>query len=137
MVLQPGALPVHGCESCGGLWLGPDASVQILRGLDEPVDHAIAQRSDTLALRSFKSPEVPEGERVCPYCDQPLARVDVHTVRIESCFTHGSWFDRSEVHEVILTCAKLHVQQREEALYSGFGVGVLWETLVRVLTDRT
>lgn len=127
---------VHGCPACGGLWLGPDATVHVMRGLDDVVDRAIDESSRRLAARANASPTIPEEERTCPLCEQPLARVLVHDVRIDSCFTHGSWFDRSEIHQVVLTCSKLRTAQRDEALYGGFGWGALWTTVIRVWSDR-
>lgn len=132
----PGALAAHGCEACGGLWLGSEASVQILRGLDEASDRELDQASARLAERARGAAAIPEAARVCPVCDQPLARVDVREIRIDSCFTHGSWFDRLEVHEVIRTCSRLRAAQREDSLKTGFRWGVTWETFMRVGTDR-
>ena len=126
---------MHGCKACGGLWLGPDATVHVLRGLDDAVDRAIDESAGKLAARAEVTATIAEGERVCPLCDQPLARVLVHHVRIDSCFTHGSWFDRAEIHEVVTVCVKLRVAQRDEALHGAFRWEVLWTTMARVWSD--
>ena len=132
---QPGALPVHGCEACGGLWLGPDATVHVMRGLDDAIDHEISKHAEKLGGMARRLPEIDENERICPFCEQSLARVDVNAIRVDSCFTHGSWFDRTELHEVVLTCSKLRIAQREQALTSDTHWGVLWEAIVRVWSD--
>ena len=127
---------MHGCEACGGLWLGPDATVHVMRGLDDAIDHEIDRQAEKLAAKAHRLPEIDENQRICPFCEQSLARVDVNAVRVDSCFTHGSWFDRTEIHEVVLGCARLRMAQREQTLTSDTHWGVLLETIVRVWSDR-
>lgn len=136
LTVERGTMPIHGCARCGGLWLGPDATVHVLRGLDDELDHEIDRQATMLEKAARALPPVHEDARSCPFCSQPLSRVDVATTRIDSCFTHGSWFDHSELHQVVTSCARLRLAQREEALFGGFDWGVLWETIGRTLSDR-
>ncbi len=38
-------LPLAGCAACGGVWLGPEAAVHVMRGLGDHVDVELARAS--------------------------------------------------------------------------------------------
>ncbi len=105
---------VHGCHACGGLWLGPDATVHVMRGLEDEVDVELAREGRILATGAKKASSIPEDQRVCPVCMQGLSRVNVASIRIDTCFSHGSWFDKAELTDVVDVCASLAASWRRE-----------------------
>ncbi len=104
------ALPISGCLTCGGMWLGPEASVHVMRGLDDALEHDVAALSEETARRSLV-PSVDSGSRACPTCNLVMSRLDVGPVTVDSCATHGTWFDRHEVGHVARVCRKLRAEQ--------------------------
>jgi hypothetical protein len=101
----PAPLPLHGCRSCGGAWLGPEAAVHLLRDPDDTVNQAVVAASRKIP---FQHEVHPERLRVCALCAQPMSALYVGPIRLETC-PHGTWFDRDEVREASRTLeAKRH-----------------------------
>ena len=114
-------LPIDGCGVCGGVWLGPEATVHVLRGLGDELEREIARASRVVGA-SARTPVRDEGARACPTCGQTMGRLAVGTTVVDSCPAHGAWFDRTEVTSVIATCGELRQEQRvdespEDAAY--------------------
>lgn len=105
------ALPVSGCHTCGGMWLGPDASIHIMRGLGDALEQDVAALSEETSRRSLV-PGVDSGARGCPTCSLVMSRLVVGGVMLDSCATHGTWFDRDEVGNVATICGRLRAGQR-------------------------
>lgn len=103
-------LPVAGCLRCGWMWLGPEATVHVMRGLGDALEHDVAALSEDTARRSLV-PSVDSGVRTCPTCNLVMSRLEVGAVTIDSCATHGTWFDRHEVGHVARLCRKLRAEQ--------------------------
>jgi len=78
------------------MWLGPEATVHVMRGLGDALEHDVAALSEDTARRSLV-PSVDSGVRTCPTCNLVMSRLEVGAVTIDSCATHGTWFDRHEV----------------------------------------
>jgi Zn-finger nucleic acid-binding protein len=108
-------LPVEGCEACGGVWLGPEAAVHVLRGLGDALEQEIARASAGVAARAAVRPSDP-GTRVCPTCAQTMGRLEVAKTVVDSCPAHGTWFDRAEIASVIAVCGELRRAQSAEEL---------------------
>ena len=120
----PSTLPVSGCHTCGGMWLGPEASVHIMRGLGDALEQDVAALSEETARRSLV-PSVDSGVRSCPTCSLVMARLVVGEVTVDSCATHGTWFDRDEVGHVARVCRRLRAEQHPGPVMSA----------VRAVTD--
>ncbi|MBX3219803.1 MAG: zf-TFIIB domain-containing protein [Labilithrix sp.] len=113
------SLPIHGCRACGGMWLGPDATMQILQGRGGALESELVE-SDLRASRAPSATAViPDGEpRRCPSCDLEMAPLMVRDVRVDNCPTHGTWFDRLEVTRVtkqIIDLQREHERRADEA----------------------
>jgi Zn-finger nucleic acid-binding protein len=106
-------LPIEGCAACGGVWLGPDAAVHVLRGLGDRLEHEIATASAGVAARAAVRPS-DAGTRACPTCAQVMGRLEVARTVVDSCPAHGTWFDRQEIASVIAVCGALRRAQSEE-----------------------
>jgi Zn-finger nucleic acid-binding protein len=106
----PTTLSMSGCFTCGGVWLGPEAAVHVLRGLGDEVEKNLAAASVETARRSFV-PAPDSGSRECPTCGLVMSRLSVDDVTIDSCPTHGSFFDRDEVQAVVDACRRARRRQ--------------------------
>ena len=106
-------LPIEGCEACGGVWLGPDGAVHILRGLGDELEHEIARASTIVEARAAARPS-DAGERSCPTCAQTMGRLTVGRTVVDSCPAHGTWFDREEVSAVVRQCGALRRARANE-----------------------
>ncbi|MCA9620521.1 MAG: zf-TFIIB domain-containing protein [Myxococcales bacterium] len=83
----PPPLAVHGCDACGGFWLGPEVWPLIpTRRLPSPDPPPAADAS--------------RSARHCAWCRQPLAAVTVPgptATTLEHCSQHGLWFDARDL----------------------------------------
>jgi Zn-finger nucleic acid-binding protein len=96
-----GALGLHRCGACGGVWLDPDTFRAVCEGEVKPRGslsaHAIADDAESS----------PRHDRVtylrCPICDDVMNRVNfarVSGVILDVCRSHGAWFDAGELRAV-------------------------------------
>ena len=100
-------VPVSGCRTCGGVWLGPDATMHVLQGLGDEVETEVAALSVDSARRSLHPAGPDSGARGCPTCGLIMQRLPVSSTMIDSCPTHGTFFDRDEVVHVVRACRRL------------------------------
>jgi len=97
ITLELADVEIDHCVHCGGTWL--DASeLEFL--LDDP------SKARGL-LNSFQEhPSVAEQARNCPICDKRMVKIIIGrsqpTLLIDKCRrSHGLWFDRGELQEVL------------------------------------
>lgn len=112
----PTTLTMWGCFACGGVWLGPEAAVHVMRGLGDEVEKNLAAASVDTSRRSLH-PAPDSGSRECPTCGLVMSHLQVADLVIDSCPTHGSFFDRDEVKAVVDVCRRL----RKRQVSPGFG----------------
>jgi Zn-finger nucleic acid-binding protein len=117
MTLVPTTLSMWGCFTCGGVWLGPEAAVHVMRGLGDEVEQNLAAASIETSRKSLH-PAPDSGSRECSTCGLVMEHLRVRDVIIDSCPTHGSFFDRDEVQAVIAACRQLRNRQQDGP---GFG----------------
>lgn len=108
------------CGRCGGVWLDNAAARKIQ---DVAPDEAIA-----LADRASAHGSVAIDERApapCPACAKPMARTPVAAARVEvdTCSTHGTWFDKHELHAVASAFTEIR-KRRGPSGYAIAGVAV-------------
>ncbi|MBS2014874.1 MAG: zf-TFIIB domain-containing protein [Deltaproteobacteria bacterium] len=104
LVAVPATLAIWGCAGCGGLWLGPEATVHVMRGLGDTLTKELARASVAAARASVTTVE-DSGTRTCPVCQYTTMRLEMGKVVVDSCPAHGAWFDRDEVNEIVRTCS--------------------------------
>lgn len=104
-------LPMEGCEGCGGVWLGPDAAVHVLRGHGDELEREIARASASVETRASAARPTDPGHRACPRCAQTMGRLEVGATVVDTCPAHGTWFDRREVGEIVVACGALRKTQ--------------------------
>ena len=105
---------MEGCEGCGGVWLGPEAAVHVLRGLGDDREREIARATAVLEMRAVGAPPADPGARECPTCAQVMGRLPVGATIVDSCPAHGTWFDSREIGEVIVACGALRRRHSTE-----------------------
>ncbi len=117
-----------------------------MRGLGDSVEGELAHASEDAARISL-TPAPDSGARSCPVCNLVMARLVVTGVTVDSCVTHGTWFDRDEVTRVVKACSRLRKAQRASSpdqvsargIAEGAGfvvvaaVSVAWDGLVSIL----
>jgi Zn-finger nucleic acid-binding protein len=104
---------MEGCEACGGVWLGPEAAVHVLRGLGDERELEIVRLTASHEMRVVAARAADTGARGCPTCTQVMGRLTVGATIVDSCPAHGAWFDRREIGEVVVACGAL--QKRHSA----------------------
>ena len=113
------SLPIHGCRACGGLWLGPDATMHVLQGRGGALEREVVDVDRRSSLPPTIAPAVPNSAiRRCPACDLEMAPLGIGAVRVDSCPAHGTWFDRLELTRVTKELADLErarTRRRAEA----------------------
>src|SRR5262245_59529582 len=93
-------LPIHGCESCGGAWLGSVAAVRVMQGASGEVeDEAVAAARSIRVSRPPLAHE-PNQPCACPQCGLVMTSMRAGNVELEMCPAHGTWFDADEVARV-------------------------------------
>ena len=144
MTLLPTTLSMWGCFRCGGVWLGPEAAVHVMRGLGDEVEQNLAAASIETSRRSLH-PAPDSGSRECSTCGLVMAHLQVGDIVIDSCATHGSFFDRDEVQAVIDACRRMRKRQehpgvadlaREMVGSVGAGASKLFRATFAALADE-
>ncbi len=88
---------LHGCGSCGGIWLSNADSQKVVAALPPEVK----QMSQNAQANARTKPDV-EQPLQCVVCRYELKRTwPVTGVGIDVCASHGTWFDAGELHEVV------------------------------------
>ena len=95
-------LVLHGCPSCGGIWLDGAASQRVVESIDPGVIEAADAESHGARARADV-----ERPAACPICARPLDRMRIEqaAVDVDACREHGVWFDRDELQRVIRAVA--------------------------------
>ena len=93
---------LHGCPTCGGVWLDGEASRRVVEAIDPTVVSAADEESRRARQQVDVSRVAP-----CPVCAQPLQRMPIAQaqVDVDACAQHGVWFDRDELQRVIRAVA--------------------------------
>jgi len=97
-----GDVDIHQCSKCGGVWLEPERFAA-LSASHEEYGKALA------AAGARPAPTLLHGTqtvryRPCPVCDKLMNRFNfghASGVILDSCKTHGLWFDRDELPRVM------------------------------------
>ncbi len=95
--VRAGAIDVHGCGICGGIWLDNAGSLAITQRHDPHVS-ALAARAETNAvIRGARTEPID-----CPICNQRMQRVNAaQLAELDVCQEHGTWFDAGEPRRIV------------------------------------
>lgn len=134
-------MPSAGCPTCGGVWLGPDATMHIMQGLGDAVEEELSAASLDLGRRSLHPAAPDSGARGCPTCGVVMARVPVGSVTVDSCPAHGTFFDRDEIVSVVSAVHRVRADHEQESMRGRFdpakrsAAGEMAALVVRLLSD--
>jgi Zn-finger nucleic acid-binding protein len=87
-------MSVHGCPSCGGVWLGTECARRF--SMELPPDAIeLAAKHSALALESAKTLPLID----CPVCGMRMQRTHAAAAKLDLdyCDQHGTWYDRNEL----------------------------------------
>jgi Zn-finger nucleic acid-binding protein len=96
-----GPATLHECGRCFGLWLDTVTFERLCRDAEQQA--AVLAASTTLGQPCVTNLE-PVRYRRCPVCRDVMNRVNFARcsgVVVDACRTHGSWFDRDELHRIV------------------------------------
>lgn len=104
---------VHGCASCGGVWLDNMASQKLVSAVDPSV-LSLADAASRMASMPFPPHE---ARPRCPVCrgDLQPVRVEAVGVALDTCNIHGTWFDRGELQAVARSFAATRKTEADRA----------------------
>ena len=96
-----GATRLHECAKCFGIWLDTATFEQICRNSEQQA--AVLGSAQTLPGGS--APLAPVRYVRCPECGELMRRMNFARcsgVVVDVCRKHGTWFDRDELHRIVL-----------------------------------
>jgi len=87
-----------GCGGCGGIWLDNESAQRALATFDRKVGELSARAATNASAALAVEPRV-----ACPMCRKAMPRVRVPktAIDLDVCATHGTWFDRGELAQVL------------------------------------
>jgi Zn-finger nucleic acid-binding protein len=92
---RAGDVVLHGCGSCGGIWLDNDGSRAVLARADPHVLDMVTRASTNASAAPDRRPmDLP-----CAQCGDGMQRVRAPRgqVELDACARHGTWFDKDEL----------------------------------------
>jgi Zn-finger nucleic acid-binding protein len=105
---RKGDARLDACDGCGGVWLDAAAAKLVIERVQGSLPLVVlAERAATLA---GVEPDRDAPAR-CPFDAEPMARLDVDGVTVDTCKVHGTWFDAGEVRRI----ANAYTSTRPEA----------------------
>src|SRR5215813_4524489 len=95
---QAARLVLHGCTTCGGIWLDADASQRVVESIDPSVIAAADQEGMSARVRPNT-----DAAAQCPVCQRALNKMPIEQARVivDACPGHGVWFDKDELQIVV------------------------------------
>jgi Zn-finger nucleic acid-binding protein len=87
---------LHGCGTCGGVWLDNQASRRIVNAIPPGIIDMTERAARAASAPNIDAAQAAKAAR-CPFDRNELARANVKGVVIDACATHGTWFDAGEV----------------------------------------
>lgn len=98
-------LTMHGCPSCGGVWLNPDCAKRFSSALPHDALALASKYAKNAASEVDTAPSVQ-----CPVCKWTMKRTHIAAAQLEvdGCNAHGVWYDRNELQSIAKAMAKLN-----------------------------
>ncbi len=123
---RTGEHTLRGCETCGGIFLEPKTVAALEKTRDEMILHAAVR---FMPIRMpFVAPR--RSALTCPFCKVSLVRLDLGETghSIDTCATHGTFFDRGEVPVFADLCQERRAGAvtNEDLENAGIPQGVSW-----------
>ena len=92
---RAGDVVLHGCGSCGGIWLDNEGSRAVLARPDPRVLEMVSRASTNAST----APDKRATDLPCAECGHGMQRVRARQgqVELDACARHGTWFDKDEL----------------------------------------
>lgn len=106
-------MALHGCPSCGGIWLGTECAQRF--SLELPQE-ALAIAAKHRAMASDKVDTAPPVQ--CPVCGTTMQRTHATAAALDLdfCGTHGTWYDHDELERIATAIGKTRWKQEDVKL---------------------
>lgn len=104
---RPDGLPIHGCQSCGGVWIDRPTLEAILASAARAAPSAGHGTGAAGVRRRTMAPGTVMGKvvyRKCPACNHSMLRKNfakISGVLVDVCGKHGTYFDAGELEAVL------------------------------------
>jgi Zn-finger nucleic acid-binding protein len=85
-----------------------------MQGAEDTQDAELARITHEAAAHARVAAPANVQGRACPACGAALSAIPFAGVVVDSCAAHGTFFDRSEVEQVVLACRKFRDAQAHE-----------------------
>lgn len=97
LVGHAGGMDVHGCSTCGGVWLGTACAQKFAQGLPRK---AIALAAEHAAKAQDTADT--NAPIACPICGTTMSRTHAAAAKLDLdfCNAHGTWYDRNELERI-------------------------------------
>jgi Zn-finger nucleic acid-binding protein len=109
--VRVGATPMHQCDGCGSAWLLPEVFTALC--IDQREQGAVAAIIGPPSGTRMRPPTKVRYLR-CPICEKTLNRVNfgrTSGIVIDVCKSHGVWFERDELREILGFIARGGLEQ--------------------------
>lgn len=91
--LEAEGASLHGCVTCGGVWLDDASTQRVLRQIAAQPYLAMADHASQRA--TIVAPV--DASALCPHDGSEMGRKAMQGVDVDICALHGAWFDAGEV----------------------------------------
>jgi Zn-finger nucleic acid-binding protein len=123
---QIGETAMHSCGACGSSWLAPEAFAKLIadRAARGAAAASGAAGSGPSKPKPFRLASATTKYLRCPVCDSMMNRVnfgDTSGVIIDTCATHGVWFERDELHAILAFVEQGGLARRRAEAQQGNG----------------
>lgn len=95
-----GGMDVHGCSTCGGIWLGVTCAQKFSQELPSEAIELAARHSANATDAVATAPVI-----TCPVCGVMMQRTHAFAAKLDLdfCTEHGTWYDRNEMERIAQT----------------------------------
>lgn len=92
-----GGMALHGCSTCGGIWLGSECAQRFSRELPKEALELAAQHGSKARDQVDTSANI-----ACPVCGTAMQRTHAAAAELDLdfCGVHGTWYDRHEMDRI-------------------------------------
>jgi Zn-finger nucleic acid-binding protein len=98
---------IHTCARCGGVWLNQELAEELSAALEQKIALAFEEEATLIGDEAARRALLPDVDTAradlpCPICRAPMQRVRIARayLEVDSCSSHGTWFDRGEMQRV-------------------------------------
>jgi Zn-finger nucleic acid-binding protein len=99
---------LHGCGECGGIWIDNASAQKVVASADQVFSDLASRAGRAAHAKSAGRSESPR----CPQCAARLAPSWFGKIQVDTCASHGTWFDAFELPKVVQAMRELLTEPR-------------------------